>query len=197
MNNLVGADGLPMDRDAEVVDMNGRPIETSANAEDSVHAEPEDANPVDPKMSPVQALMFEEQKIHAKLAKIVNEPQLSRGDLAYGVKLLFRAHMLSRTFVGLLLQDMQGLVEQTEGAQFNNFMLGNQVAMILGLMLDKGLVKKEDMDAKWKEVMDKAKADMQASQAGPPAETCNPDTCTTGCCDSCTGACNGGEKEPA
>jgi hypothetical protein len=60
---------------------------------------------------------------------------------------------------------MASITDSTQQAAYNNFMVGNNMASLMSLLLDKGVFTREELDIRWKETMEKAKAGIAAQQA--------------------------------
>jgi hypothetical protein len=146
-NELIGLNGHPLSEEKKIVGLNGEPLST----------------PAAPDISPVQALLKEETELQGKLIKLITQDNLDRGDMAHAIKLQSKLYFIQRTLFNVILGDMQSIIGETDHTRHDIFMLGNQIAMVLELMKDDG-VTIDQINAKWVEVMEMAKAAMAASQ---------------------------------
>jgi hypothetical protein len=176
--------------ESQIVGLNGQPLEVEddtnevvSNFENDVADMKEAANS---EMDPLSMLMNEQLQALTKLAKLTVGPIMSRGDLAQATRQLFRSVSAQFRVISLLLSDVNQLVKQSESLQFNTFMAGNTIAALSQLLLEKNLITKEEMDAKWKDVMAKAREDMQKTKG--PAEPICDCACDGEGCDECSKA---------
>jgi hypothetical protein len=113
----------------------------------------------------VGMLMREQQASLSKASKVFSKRQLSRGDLAQIQACLLRSASAQYRLFAMLAHDMASITDSTQQAAYNNFMVGNNMASLMSLLLDKGVFTREELDIRWKETMEKAKAGIAAQQA--------------------------------
>lgn len=160
---IVGLDGRSLDEEKHIVDPMGREVCTTASNE-VPPPDPNQASPTSPPIDAVTQARMQFQNVMGALMHKCGSKTMSRGDLAETSRLLAQANHLNFQILSMAMSDVVSLIHQFEEQKFTAFMLGNQIATTLELLLEKGMFTKEELDAKWKQVAERAKAQINQMQ---------------------------------
>lgn len=159
---IIGLNGRPLDEEKRIVDPLGREVSTTAD----LTPDPEAPAPITP-TAPVDAITqarIQFKNVMSSLVQKCGKKNMDRGDLASASRLLAQANHLNFEMLSMAMSDVVALIQQFEEQKFTTFMMGNQIATTLELLIDKGVFSKEELDAKWKEVAQKAQEQIRQMQ---------------------------------
>ena len=167
--------------DSKIVGLNGRPIDEEKVLVDAlgntVSSEETNSLPM-PETDPITEARMQFQTVMTRLVgKFSDKKAMSRGDLAEATKLLTQANHLNFIILSMAMQDVIALIGQLEEQKMTSYVIGNQIAALLQLLMEKEVFTKEEMNVKWKEVAEKAKEDILKARKEQKENCCDCEEC--------------------